>query len=104
LFGHHMKDAGLPGTAVNAGVNGYGALEECWTVEDYADGLGTRVAVRNLFPNDVDANYQSVVLGGPVPEVRYAEMFGYLARMRTYCLGHGIALVVARIRDKGRHA
>ena len=28
VFGRHMKDGGLPGTAVNAGVNGYGALEQ----------------------------------------------------------------------------
>jgi hypothetical protein len=100
LFGHHMADAGLPGAPVNAGVNGYGALEECWTVERYAVALGARVVVANLFPNDVDADYQNVVRGGPVPEASYEEMFGYLDRMWTFCRAHEIALVVSAIPAK----
>jgi hypothetical protein len=31
LFGERMRREGLPGIPVNAGVNGYGTLEECWT-------------------------------------------------------------------------
>jgi GDSL-like lipase/acylhydrolase family protein len=100
LFGHRMEDAGLTGTAVNAGVNGYGALEECWTVEHYAVALGARVVVANLFPNDVDVDYQNVVRGGPVAEKSYQEMFGYLDRMWTHCRAHGIVLVVAAIPAK----
>jgi hypothetical protein len=81
-------------------VNGYGGLEECWTVERFAVALGTRVVVANLFPNDVDSNYPNVVLGGPVPEKGYQEMLGYLDRMWSHCRTHDIVLVVAAIPAK----
>jgi hypothetical protein len=97
LFGRRMRAAGLRGRPVNAGVNGYGALEECWTVEHYAVDLGARVVVANLFPNDVDSNYLAVIGGAPVPEERYTEMFRYLGRMWDHCRAQGIALVVAAI-------
>jgi hypothetical protein len=100
LFGHRMADAGLSGVPVNAGVNGYGALEECWTVEHYALALGARVVFANLFPNDVESNYQNVALGGPVPEKSYREMLGYLDGMWSYCDAHHIALVVSAIPAK----
>jgi hypothetical protein len=100
LFGHRLADAGLAAVPVNAGVNGYGPLEECWTVEHYAVALGTRVVIANLFPNDVDADYQKVVRGGPVPEASYQEMLGYLDRMWTFCRAHEIALVVSAIPAK----
>lgn len=100
LFGHHMVEAGLGGVPVNAGVNGYGTLEECWTVEHFAVALGTRVVIANLFPNDVDSDYQKVVLGGPVPEAGYREMLGYLDGMWSFCRAHGIELVVSAIPAK----
>ena len=104
LFGHRMEDAGLTGAAVNAGVNGYGALEECWTVEHYAVALGARVVVASLFPNDVDWDYQKVVRGGPVPEKNYQEMLEYLDRMWSHCRTHGIVLLVAAIPAKEQMA
>lgn len=100
IFGRRMQGAGLRGVPVNAGVNGYGTLEECWTVEHYANPLNARLVVANLFPNDVEADYISVVRGGPVPEAAYAEMFRYLDRMWSYCRQQGIHLVVAAIPAK----
>jgi hypothetical protein len=100
LLGHRLADAGLPAVPVNAGVNGYGPLEECWTVEHYAVALGARVVITSLFPNDVDADYQKVALGGTVPEASYQEMFGYLDGMWTFCRAHGIALVVSALPAK----
>jgi hypothetical protein len=97
LYGHLMRAAHLPGVPVNAGVNGYGTLEECWTVEQYALPLGARVVVANLFPNDVESDFQNVVRGGRVPEEKYAQMFFYLDRMATFCAAHHIALIVAAI-------
>jgi GDSL-like lipase/acylhydrolase family protein len=97
LFGHRLEQAGLDGVVANSGVNGYGPLEECWTVEHYADALRVRVVIANLFPNDVDSDYPSVIAGGPVPESSYSVMFNYLDRMWDVCRGRGIALVVAAI-------
>lgn len=97
LFGDRMRKEGLPGIPVNAGVNGYGTLEECWTVEHFAAALNARVVIENLFPNDVESDFPNVVLGGPVPEENYAEMFRYLDRMTDHCRSHGILLVVSAI-------
>ncbi len=97
LFGGRLRAAGLPGVPVNAGVNGYGPLEECWTVEHFATQLGARVVVANLFPNDVQADFPAVVAGARVPEALWGEMFGYLDRLADFCQAKGLALLVAAI-------
>jgi hypothetical protein len=96
-FGRLARAAGLRVTPVNAGVNGYGALEECWTVESWAPRLGTVLVVASLFPNDVAADDVMDVVEGRVPEARYDELFRWLDRMRRFCHEQKIVLAVAAI-------
>lgn len=94
-FGRMMSEAGLRAVPVNAGVNGYGTLEEAWTAETYARGLDARVVIENLFPND--AGDPREVRKDRAPKENYRVMFGQLERLAAYCEKNGLALVVSVI-------
>lgn len=94
-FGRALRDAGLDAVPLNAGVDGYGTLEESWIVERYAAAVHARVVVDTLFPNDVHTEYEKVVRGEDVPERNYENMFASLERMRQRCLAERIELVIS---------
>jgi hypothetical protein len=95
-FGRLARKRGLRVRAVNAGLNGYGPLEECWTIENWAVPLDAALVVVNLFPNDVAPDFTKVV-AGEVPDSAYEAMWGWLERIRKFCRAHGTSLVIAAI-------
>lgn len=99
LFGLEMHAAGIRAVPVNAGVNGYGALESAWTAERFADQLRPRVVILSLYPNDAHENDLAVIRGA-IPERRYVEMFRDLDRLAGTCRRHGQQLLVSVIPHK----
>jgi lysophospholipase L1-like esterase len=82
---------------INLGVDGYSALEEDWMLENYAPLLNPKLAVVNLFPNDVHVNYIKVLQGVDIPDSNYTEMFHYLKRMKDFCEKKKITFVISVI-------
>jgi lysophospholipase L1-like esterase len=102
-FGHMMHEDGIEAASVNLGVNGYSAMEMCWMLEHWSAALRGKVAVFNLFLNDV-GNSAKIIFQGLVPEENFRSMFRYLDRARDFCERSGICMVVAVIPDKGQFA
>lgn len=99
-FGNILAARGLEASVVNLGVDGYGALEMCWMVEQFAPEFDPKLVVLNLFPNDVHSDYIKVIKGDDVSEENYAALFRYLARTRDYCRKHHIEMIVSLIPCK----
>jgi lysophospholipase L1-like esterase len=95
-FGALARGAGLRLNVVNAGTNGYAALEEAWTVEHLASEVRAQLVVVGLFPNDVETDYLKVVAEG-APEASYARMFRQLERIRDFCAARRLRLLVAAL-------
>jgi len=95
LFGRELGAEGLDAVPLNAGVDGYSALEESWIVDRYAAAVRARIVVDTLFPNDVHTEYEKVIRGEGVPEENYRAMFASLERMRDRCRAERIELVIS---------
>lgn len=99
LFGHGLHQAGLAVLPINAGVSGYGALEEAWTAETYASPAHAKVLIENLYLNDVNGN-PGLVMTDRVPRGDYRTMFSYLGHLKRFCVDHELDLIVSVIPDK----
>lgn len=97
-FGNLLAEGGIDAAALNLGASGYSAMEECWTLEHWSRALEAKVAVFNLFLNDV-GNADEIQFEGHVPEESFRSMFFYLDRARDYCASNGISMAVAVIPD-----
>jgi lysophospholipase L1-like esterase len=89
---------------VNAGVNGYGSLEEAYVLEHYFEATGRpRLVIVMHFPNDIDADYDAV-LNGTVANSRskWDESLSYLRRMAEFSRQHGALMVLAAIPPSGQ--
>lgn len=100
LIGSKLKSNGVDLVPVNMGVGGYGALEMSWMLEHFAPVLHPKIAIINLFPNDVGADYIAAVKGKKILEENYQQMFHYLDLIRSYCQGHRIDLIISVIPPK----
>lgn len=100
LFGRQLKSNGIRATPINLGVLGYSVLEEAWMFEHYAPLFHPKIAVFNLFPNDVHWDFLSVLKGKNIPESNYNEMFGYLQRIEDFCKIHNILPIISVIPPK----
>lgn len=100
LVGQRLQSTIPSVTPINLGVDGYSALEMDWMLERFAPELHPRMAIVNLFPNDVSADYVKVIKGDNVPEANYQHMLYYLGRMRDFCATQNIELVVAVLPSK----
>ena len=101
-FGLISHDNGISITPINLGVNGYSALESAWMLEKYAPILKPKIAVLNLFPNDVHKNYITAIRGENVPEENYTDMFNYIQRIKNFCEASNIKLVISVIPAKNQ--
>lgn len=99
LFGRGLNQAGLAVVPINAGVSGYGALEEAWTAETYASPVHARVVIANLYLNDVNGN-PGLVMADRVPRGEYRTMFSYLGHLKRFCVDRNLDLIVSVIPDK----
>lgn len=99
-YGHLARDrTGLRICPVNAGVNGYGSLEESYVLEHTFDLAGApRLVILMYFPNDVDVDYLGVV-DGTIPDVgrKWTESLGYVRRAAAFARAHGATFVLAGI-------
>jgi hypothetical protein len=100
VVSRELKSAGMAARVYNLGVNGYDALECRWMLEHFAPALHPRVAVLNLFPNDVHNDYLKVIRGIGIPEENYRQMFLHLEEMYRFCRENDIELVVSAIPAK----
>jgi lysophospholipase L1-like esterase len=99
-YGHLVRDRSpLRICPVNAGVNGYGSLEESYVLEHDFDAAGRPSLVFLMyFPNDVDADYVAVIDGTVADAGRkWAESLAYVRRAAAFSREHGAALVLAAI-------
>ena len=84
---------------VNAGVNGYGSLEEAWVLEHDFDAAGAPPLVFVMhYPNDV-AGLDNAIVGSGVMQTRavWQESLGYLTRMTDFSRRRGATLIIAAI-------
>lgn len=99
-YGHlaHERSA-LRICPVNAGVNGYGSLEEAYVLEHDFDAAGRpRLVFLMYFPNDVDADYLGVIDGTIADAGRkWADSLAYVRRAAAFSREHGARLVLAAI-------
>jgi lysophospholipase L1-like esterase len=98
-FGRRLREAGFSATVFNAGVGGYGALEQAWSVEVFAERLRVRLAVAGLYLNDVHGDPRRVI-AGQVGRGAYRRMFEPLERLVRFCREKDVALLVAVMPDK----
>jgi lysophospholipase L1-like esterase len=100
VFGHLVRERSrVKLCPVNAGVNGYGPLEEAHVLEHDFEAAGRPAVVFVMFfANDVDADYAAVINGTLRDgEHRWQESLAYLARLRQFAAGHGGRVVLAAI-------
>lgn len=100
VFGHLVRErSGVRLCPVNAGVNGYGPLEEAHVLEHDFEAAGRPTIVYVMFfANDVDADFDAVINGTLRDgERRWRESLAYLARIQLYAAGHGARVVLAAI-------
>jgi lysophospholipase L1-like esterase len=99
-FGHVARDrSGVRVCPVNAGVNGYGPLEESWVLEHGFEPAGRpRVVFVMFFANDVDSDYDAVI-GGRLAgsDERWVAALAYLEAMVRFAAARGATLVLAAI-------
>ena len=86
---------------VNAGVNGYGALEENYVLEHYFEAAG-RPGVVMVMPyvNDIDSDHEAIAsTAGPIERAdrKWRDNLQHLARIAHFCRDHHAVLVVAPI-------
>jgi lysophospholipase L1-like esterase len=99
-FGNILATRGIDASVINLGVDGYGVLEMCWMVEQFAPKFDPNLVVLNLFPNDVHSDYIKVIKDDDVSEENYTALFRYLTRIRDYCREHHIEMIVSLIPCK----
>jgi lysophospholipase L1-like esterase len=104
LFGHFLEQARFAAVPVNAGVGGYGALEEAWTAETYSRRVETSLVVENLYLNDVNGDPRRVMAEAGVPSGSYHDMFSSLGRLVRHCNHDGLPVVICVIPDKEQFA
>jgi hypothetical protein len=71
-------------------------------LEKYAPILKPKIAILNLFPNDVHKNYLTAIRGENVPEENYIDMFNYIQRIKNFCEASNIKLVISVIPAKNQ--
>ena len=107
LFGHLVRERlRIQACPVNAGVEGYGTLEESCILETYYDTLARPPLVVVLHsPNDVDDDEDAVV-GGAIPETdpRWRTSLSYLERIAAFSRKAGACLLVAAIPSSRQFA
>ena len=99
-YGHIARErGGIAVCPVNAGVDGYGTLEESFVLEHYFEKVGSpQVVVVMHFPNDVDVDQDRVVEGTMAePSREWADDLSYLKRIAEFGRRRGVAVVVAAI-------
>ena len=84
---------------VNAGVNGYGSLEERFVLEHEFAGAGRPSLIFVMyFPNDVDSDFNRVIEGRLADAGRLWEAsLSELRRMHRFAVARGSTLVLAAI-------
>jgi lysophospholipase L1-like esterase len=100
VFGHLVRErSGVRLCPVNAGVNGYGPLEEAHVLEHDFEAAGRPAVVFVMFfANDVDADFDAVINGTlEDSKRRWQESLAYLARIRRNAAAHGGTVVLAAI-------
>ena len=99
-YGHLVRErSNVRVCPVNAGVNGYGSLEEAYVLEHSFETAGEpRVVFVMYFANDVDADYVAVIEGTVADGPRkWTESLSYLRQAVRFSRQHGATLVLAAI-------
>ena len=100
-FGRIAHQNGIPVCVVNAGVNGYGSLEEAYIAENYYKTFHYTHVILMYFPNDVQASYDRVLLGiGKNLGEKWQASLGYLKRISEFCRQRNVFFAVAAIPPK----
>ena len=99
-YGHLVRERlGLFACPINAGVDGYGSLEESFVLNTYYETFGRPpIIVVMHYPNDVDDN-EFVVIRGAVGEAdpRWTTSLSYLDRIAATARAHGASLLIVAI-------
>ncbi|OGV78596.1 MAG: hypothetical protein A3K19_32170 [Lentisphaerae bacterium RIFOXYB12_FULL_65_16] len=98
-FNRKMQLDGFEAQALNLGISGYSARESCCLIQQYSRLFNARMAVLNLFPNDVIDDHPGTQQPWD-PGDGYACMFHYVSGFVQHCLAEGITVVVSAIPDR----
>ena len=99
-YGHLARERlRVSACPINAGVEGYGSLEESYVLETYFDAFGRPpIVVVMHYVNDVDDDEDAVFRGTvPVADPRWATSLSYLDRIAAAARAGGSTLLVAAI-------
>ena len=100
IYGRIVRErSGVRLCPVNAGVNGYGSLEEAYLLEHDFEAAGRPSLVFVMFfANDVDADYDAVLKGTLVDrERRWRDSLEFIARMKQFASARGSTLIIAAV-------
>lgn len=99
-YGHLVRERlGLSACPINAGVEGYGSLEESYVFDTYFDTLGRPpIVVVMHYANDVEDDEDAVIRGAVTEaDQGWATSLSYLDRISAAARAAGATLLVAAI-------
>lgn len=88
---------------VNLGVSGYSVMESHWMLEHHYEEYHPKWVVLNLFLNDVEPYYFSVIGNGEIAEENWQAMFSEMDAIEDFCQQHGCQLLVSVIPAREQH-
>jgi lysophospholipase L1-like esterase len=106
-YGHLVRERlRVSACPINAGVDGYGSLEESFVLDTYFEQFGRpAVVVAMHYPNDVDDNVDSVIRGAVAEsDARWTTSLSYLDRIAAAARARGASLLIAAIPPSGQFA
>jgi len=98
-LGQCLSREQVPRKVLEAGVDGYGSLEESFVLDTYYETFGRPPLIVVMhYPNDVDDN-EFVVIRGAVGEAdpRWTTSLSYLARIAATARAQGASLLIVAI-------
>ena len=98
VYGHLVRDRlHVAVCPINAGVEGYGSLEEAYVLDTYFQAFGRPpVIVVMHYANDVDDDEEAVIRGAfPETDLRWSTSLNYLTRIVAAAREQGATLLIA---------
>jgi lysophospholipase L1-like esterase len=100
VYGHLVRDRlHVSACPINAGVEGYGSLEESYVLDTYFEAFGRPpVIVVMHYANDVDDDEDAVIRGAVAEtDPRWTASLTYLARIAAAARAAGATLLIAAV-------
>ena len=100
FIGHFLKQANNPLLPINMGATGYGVYDMAALLRFHKGKFNGKVAVANLFPNDVSKDFLKALRKDGVPEERYQTLLEELNELKQAALDSQVSLIISLIPVK----